>query len=163
MLSMLHQVSDWRAALDESARVLRPGGRLAVLLLTADHLREVTWAYDLFPSAREFALERRPALAEISEHLPGTTATAVWFQDLDDASIAALCAYPAAMLDERLRAQTSFFERLARDDPAGLAAGLKRLTTMVSNGDDPRAARQASRTRLGDATLLSWQAPPQNG
>ena len=40
MISMLHQVSDWRRALSETTRVLRPHGRLAVMLLTARELLE---------------------------------------------------------------------------------------------------------------------------
>lgn len=56
MISMLHQVGSWRQALAEACRVLRPHGCLAVMLLTADHIKEVTWAYDLFPAMREFSL-----------------------------------------------------------------------------------------------------------
>lgn len=157
MISMLHQVPNWRAALDEAARVLRPGGRLAVMVLAADHLKEVTWAFDLFPSARTFALTRRPTLAALTGHLPGTVATPIWFADLADASIGALCAQPEAMLDERLRRQTSFFGRLERDNPAELAQGLARLREMLNRGEDPRAGREAARARLGDATILNWQ------
>jgi DNA-binding transcriptional MerR regulator len=82
MISMLHQVPDWRTALDEAARVLRRGGRLAVMVLAADHLEQVTWAYDLFPSTRAFALARRPTLADLTGHLPGTVAVPLWFTEL---------------------------------------------------------------------------------
>lgn len=39
MISMLHQVGNWRQALAEARRVLQPKGCLAVMLLTADHIR----------------------------------------------------------------------------------------------------------------------------
>jgi SAM-dependent methyltransferase len=159
MISMLHQVAEWSQALDEAARVLRPGGRLAVMLLTADHLEQVSWAFDLFPSTRDFALARRPRLAALTAHLPGTTAVPIWFADLADASIGALCAFPEAMLDERLRRQTSFFGRLEHDNPAELSTGLDRLREMLSQGEDPRTGRQEARARLGDATILLWHGP----
>jgi SAM-dependent methyltransferase len=155
MVSVLHQVADWRKALDEAARVLRPGGRLVVMLLTADHLEQVTWAFDLFPSTRTFALTCRPSLAELTTYLPGTTAGPIWFTDLADASIGALCAFPEAMLDERVRRQTSFFGRLERDNPAELAIGLEQLRDMLDRGEDPRADRQEARARRGDATIVA--------
>ena len=93
-ISMIHQVADWPTALEEVQRVLRPGGRLAIMGLTSDHLREVTWAYDLFPSMRAFALKRRPSLADMLDRLPQAVARPIWFTDLADASIGALCAPP---------------------------------------------------------------------
>lgn len=66
MISMLHQVADWHQAIAEARRVLRPLGCLAVMLLTADHIQEVTWVYDLFLALRKFALPHRPS--------PGPTA-----------------------------------------------------------------------------------------
>ena len=86
-------------------------------------------------------------------------AAPMWFDDLDDASIGALCAHPPAVLDERLRRQTSFFDRLERDNPAELAVGLEDLRMMLHAGQDPRAGREAARAQLGDASVLSWQAP----
>ncbi|WP_415647014.1 MerR family transcriptional regulator [Stackebrandtia soli] len=159
MVSMLHQVDDWRAALAETARVLRPGGRLAVMVLTADHLREVTWAYDLFPSMRRFAVDRRMSLAELSGALDGAEVVPLWFTDMEDASIAALCAHPTTILDERLRRQTSFFERMERDNPAELAGGLATLRRMLDRGESPLEERSEARSRLGDASLLTWTKP----
>jgi DNA-binding transcriptional MerR regulator len=157
MISMLQQVADWAAALNEACRVLRPGGRLAVMGMTAEHLREVAWAYDLFPSMRGFALDRRPSLAEMMEHLPGATAEPIWFRDLTDASIGALCAHPEAMLDPQRRRQTSFFERLERDHPQELKDGLDILAGWLAAEDDPRASREHARRRLGDASVIAWQ------
>ncbi len=50
--------------------------------LAAEHLRAVTWAYDLFPSMREFALPHRPALAQMLAELPGANVTPIWLTDL---------------------------------------------------------------------------------
>lgn len=159
MVSMLHQVEDWRGALREARRVLRPAGKVAIMGLTADHLEQVTWAFDLFPSMRAFALRRRPSLAEMTAELPGARVEPLWFTDLQDASIAALCAHPEAMLDERFRRQTSFFERLERDNPAELASGLAELRAQLERGESPLAARKAARDRLGDACVIIWQKP----
>lgn len=159
MISMLHQVADWRAALAEARRVLRPGGRLAVEGLTADHLRQVTWAYDLFPTMREFALPSRPTVAEMLKELPGATVTPLWFSDLGDASIGALCAHPEAMLNPQRRRQTSFFERMERDHPEELAAGLSCLRSRLSEGRRPEQERAEARQRLGDAVVIGWTAP----
>ncbi|GAA4892902.1 DNA-binding transcriptional MerR regulator [Stackebrandtia albiflava] len=159
MISMLHQVEDWRTALAEAARILRPGGTLVVMMLTSDHLGEVTWAFDLFPSMRDFAASRRPSVADLTRALPGGRVVPMWFTDLSDASIAALCADPAAVLDERLRRQTSFFERLERDNPAELAEGLATLRRRLSHGESPLDERAEARRRLGDASLLVYRAP----
>lgn len=159
MISMLHQVSDWRRALAEARRVLRPGGRLVIMGLAAEHLREVTWAFDLFPSMRDLALAHRPSLEQLAEQLPGAVVRPVWFNDLSDASIGALCAHPEAMLDPDRRRQTSFFERVERDHPDELQRGLATLRSALESGRDPREARHAARERLGDASVLAWEKP----
>lgn len=158
MISMLHQVGDWRRALHEARRVLRSEGGLVIMGLAAEHLREVTWAYDLFPSMRAFALPARPSLAEMQAELPGAVTTPIWFSDLADASIGALCAHPEAMLDAGYRRQTSFFERLERDHPDELAAGLETLRGWVQQGRHPERERADARERLGDASVISWRA-----
>lgn len=160
MISMLHQAANWRQALGEARRVLRPHGCLAVVLLTADHIKEVSWAYDLFPAMRDFALPHRPSLAQLRRELPGATVTPVWFDDLSDASIAALCAFPEAMLDPHLRRQTSFFGRLERDHPRQLQAGLVTLRSWLDSGRHPGQERAEARSRLGDASVIAWQATP---
>jgi DNA-binding transcriptional MerR regulator len=159
MISMIHQVGDWRGALGEARRVLQPAGRLAVMGLTADHLREVAWAYDLFPSMRVFALPHRPTLAEMVAELPGATVAPIRFTDLADASIGALCAHPDAMLDPEIRRQTSFFERLSTEHPKELGSGLETLRRRLAEGRRPDEERAAARRRLGDASMISWTAP----
>jgi SAM-dependent methyltransferase len=159
MISMLHQVGDWRVALEQARWALRPGGCLAVMGLTAEHLQEVTWAYDLFPSMRGFALARRPAQGELLSELPGATATPLWFDDLSDGSIGALCAFPESILDPTRRRQTSFFERLERDHPKELEAGLLTLAEWLSRGQRPEQERAEARARLGDACVIAWTRP----
>jgi ubiquinone/menaquinone biosynthesis C-methylase UbiE len=157
LIAMLHQVEDWRTALAEARRVLGHDGRLALVGLAAEHLREVTWAYSLFPSMGRFALPHRPALAEMLAELPGATVTPIWFTDLSDASIAALCAHPEAMLDPARRRQTSFFERLEREHPDELEAGLATLRRWLEAGRRPEIERPEARRRLGDASLIGWR------
>jgi SAM-dependent methyltransferase len=160
MISMLHQVGNWRQALAEARRVLLPQGCLAIMLLAADHIQEVSWAYDLFPAMRELALPHRPSLAQLRRELPGATVTPVWFEDLSDASIGALCAFPEAVLDPVLRRQTSFFGRLEREHPGQLQAGLTTLRSWLASGRRPEQERAAARSRLGDASVIAWQATP---
>jgi ubiquinone/menaquinone biosynthesis C-methylase UbiE len=142
MISMLHQVSDWRRALAEARRVLRPGGCLAVMLLTAEHLREVTWTYALFPSMSELALPHRPGQPELLAELPGAYVAPLWFEDLSDGSIGALCAFPEAVLDSERRRQTSFFEYLEREHPEELETGLKTLEGWLESGRSRSAPRR---------------------
>jgi hypothetical protein len=80
--------------------------------------------------------------------LPGAQRHEVVLDDLNDASLAALAAYPEKVLDEQWRTQTSYFERLSRDDPAGLAKGLRRLADDVARGQAVR--------RPGRASILAW-------
>jgi SAM-dependent methyltransferase len=161
MISMLHQVGNWQQALAEARRVLRPNGCLAVMLLTADHIREVSWAYDLFPAMREFALPHVPSLAELRRELPSARVIPFWFDDLSDASIAALCAFPEAMLDADLRRQNSFFGRLQRDHPRQLETGLNTLRLWLDSGRRPEQERAEARSRLGDGCVIAWQATPR--
>ncbi|MHB1525233.1 MAG: class I SAM-dependent methyltransferase [Candidatus Dormibacteria bacterium] len=159
LISMLHQVGEWRQALREARRVLRPQGCLAVATVSSDHLREVTWAFDLFPSMRAQALPHRPSLEQLREQAPGTTVVPFWFDDLSDASIGALCAFPEAMLDPARRRQTSFFERLEREHPEELEPGLHTLRGWLGSGRSPRAERAAARQRLGDGSVIKWRKP----
>jgi ubiquinone/menaquinone biosynthesis C-methylase UbiE len=159
MISMLHLLTDWRAALDEARRVLAPGGVLAIMGLFAEHLREVTWAYDLFPSMRDHALPHRPSLGQILEQLPGASVTPLRFSDLADASIAALCAHPEAMLEPDRRRQTSFFERLEQNHPDELEHGLETLRGWLAQGRRPERERLEARRRLGDAVVIDWTKP----
>lgn len=71
------------------------------------------------------------------------------FGELKDASLAALASHPQKILDERWRAQTSYFERLQRDHPDELSAGLQRLAKELTAGRAP--------TRPGRASILVWK------
>ncbi len=46
LVSMLHHAPDWRTALREARRVLRAGGRLALMGWTREHMEHVTWMRD---------------------------------------------------------------------------------------------------------------------
>jgi hypothetical protein len=62
--------------------------------------------------------------------------------------MAALLGHPEALLDPARRAQTSFFERLQRDDPDDLRDGLRRLEAELRAGSAPR--------RSGEASTIGW-------
>jgi SAM-dependent methyltransferase len=147
LVSMLHHVEDQAAALAEAQRILRPGGRLAVMVFTREDIEDL-WCLDLFPSTRPWMRATHPPLAELLALLPGARRHALTYDDLDDASCAALAAHPEKVLEERWRKQTSYFERLQRDHPDELREGLERLRWQLAAGCAP--------SRAAGASILVW-------
>lgn len=157
-VSALHLIGGWDAALAEMRRVVRPGGRIALMVYARENL-EGHWFLNYFPGARARTYAEHQSLAEIAAHLSGAESSAFWFTDLDDASGVALQAEPRHFLDPAWRAQLSFFERLESRDPAELAAGLARLEADLAAGRAGPAAAGIARARWGDGTIISWVAP----
>jgi SAM-dependent methyltransferase len=147
MISMLHHVEDRGAALAEARRILRAGGRLVLKGYTAEDAATL-WIVDYFPSSRPWMEATHPPRSEIFEQLPGATLLPVEFDDMDDASLAALSADPTRVAEAGGRGETSYFERMHRDHPAELRAGLARLREDIAAGRAPR--------HPGTATVLSW-------
>jgi SAM-dependent methyltransferase len=146
-VSMLHHVDDRSRALAEQRRVLRPGGRGALMLYTREDIEDA-WYNDYFPSTRAWMDASHPPLAELLAELPDARRIDVVFRDLDDASLAALSAFPEKVLEAGWRGQTSYFERLTRDHPNELRAGLERLRADIDAGRAPAGQ--------GTATVLAW-------
>jgi SAM-dependent methyltransferase len=150
LVSMLHHVDSPTQALAEACRVVRPGGRVAVMLFTREDIADA-WCLDYFPSARPWMLQTHRPLRESLAELPGAWRIPVVYEDLEDASLAALLAHPRLLLEQRWRAQTSFFERLERDHPHELRAGLQRLAADIRGGRAP--------LRPGRASVIAWVKP----
>jgi SAM-dependent methyltransferase len=146
-VSMLHHVDDRPRALAEQRRILRPGGRGALMLYTREDI-EHAWYNDYFPSTRAWMDASHPPVAELIARLPGARRIELVFRDLEDASLAALSAFPEKLLEAGWRGQTSYFERLARDHPDELTAGLERLRADIDAGNPPHGQ--------GTATVLAW-------
>jgi hypothetical protein len=73
------------------------------------------------------------------------------FEDMHDASLAALAADPERVVEAAETGATSFFERMRRDHPDELRAGVRRLREDIAANRAPRHA--------GTATVLSWTKP----
>lgn len=159
MVAMLHHVPDWRAALREARRVLRARGHLALMGWTREHMEQVTWVRDYFPSMNDWLALDHPTLAELTTELPGARTIRVQYRDLDDASLSALQRRPQLVLDARWRRQTSYFEKLQSRFPDELEAGLARLRADLDAGRDPDETVAAARARWGDAAVLAWVKP----
>jgi ubiquinone/menaquinone biosynthesis C-methylase UbiE len=148
LVSMLHHVDDRALALAEAARILRPEGRLAVLLFTREDVSDL-WFVDVFKSSRSWMEETHPPLQEVLDALPGAERVEVVFDDLVDGSVAALAGRPDCVVKESWRASTSYFERLARDHPEELAEGLEWLEAQLEQGTAPHEP--------GRGSLVVWQ------
>jgi SAM-dependent methyltransferase len=146
-VSMLHHVEDRPRALAEQRRVLRPGGRGALMVFTREDI-ERAWYLDYFPSTRAWMEASHPRVDEFLELLPNARRIELVFRDLEDAGLAALSAFPEKLLEPEWHKQTSYFERLARDHPDELSAGLERLRADIESGNPPRGQ--------GTATVLAW-------
>jgi SAM-dependent methyltransferase len=147
MISMLHHVENRGAALAEARRILRPGGRLVLKGYTGEDA-ETLWILDYFPSSRRWMEATHPPRSALLEELPGARLFVFEFEDMQDASLEALSADPERLLEAAERGDTSYFERMQRDHPDELQAGLARLRQDTAAG---RALRRA-----GTATMLSW-------
>jgi SAM-dependent methyltransferase len=150
MISMLHHVGNRGTALAEARRILRPGGRLVLLGFTGEDAATL-WILDYFPISRPWMEATHPSRSAFLSDLPGSNLVAFRFEDMEDASLAALSADPQRVLAAAQQAQTSFFERMQRDHPAELQAGLARLQADIAADRAPR--------RAGTASVLSWTKP----
>ncbi len=147
MISMLHHVEDRGAALTEARRILRPGGRLVLKGFTGEDAASL-WVLDYFPSSRVWIEATHPPRAAFLDALPGARLIDFEFEDMEDASLAALSADPERVLEAGENGATSYFERMQRDHPDELRAGLARLRVDIARGSAP--------VRSGTATVLSW-------
>jgi SAM-dependent methyltransferase len=150
LVSMLHHVEDQAAAIAEAKRILRPRGRLVLMGWSYEDVSDA-WMGDYWPSTRAWIVESHPPLAAWMGLLPGARRIAVVYRDLEDGSLAALGACPEKLADPRWHRQTSYFERLRRDHPEELRAGLERLRADIDAGRAPRTP--------GRATVLAYEKP----
>jgi SAM-dependent methyltransferase len=150
MISMLHHVEDRSLALAEARRILRPGGRLVLLGFTGEDADSL-WILGYFPSSRAWMEATHPPRDSFLEELPGASLEPFQFADADDASLAAISADPARVLEAAQNGETSYFERMARDHPEELRDGIARLRDDVAAGRAPCHA--------GTATVLAWTKP----
>ena len=147
LVSMLHHVEDPSKAIAEARRILRPNGRLVLMVFTREDL-EATWMTDYWPSTRAWMDESHPPLADLQRLLPGARVIPIVWTDLEDGSLAALGAHPEKLADPTWHRQTSYFERLKRDHPEELEAGLARLRRELEEGRAPNTP--------GRGTILVW-------
>ena len=150
LVSMLHHVDSPERTLGEARRVLVPDGRLALMVFTREDIAD-TWCREYFPSSRAWMRSHHPKLEELLGMLPGAEHMPVHYKDVEDGSLAAMMGQPELVLDPRHRTQTSYFERMERDHPDELEAGLERLSREIAEGDGP--------DRPGRATMICWQKP----
>lgn len=152
LVSMLHHLDAPARAVAEATRVLRPDGRLAVMVFTREDIADA-WALDYFPSSRAWMNETHMPLDQLLAELPGAWRTPVVYEDVIDSSLAALLAHPELLLEPQRRTQMSYFERMQRDHPDELRDGLARLERELRAGDG------SAPTQAGHGSVLAWQKP----
>jgi SAM-dependent methyltransferase len=152
LVSMLHHIDEPARALLEAKRVLRPGGRLALMVFTREDIADA-WCLDYFPSSRPWMEQTHMPLATLFAELPHARRLPVVYEDVCDGSMAAMLAHPELLLDSSRRAQTSYFERMQRDHPDELRAGLDRLEQELHANDG------SAPTRPGHASVVAWVKP----
>src|SRR3954454_7571501 len=103
---MLHHVDDQARALAEQRRVLKPGGRGALMAFAREDIADA-WYMDYFPSTRAWMDASHPPLADLMVLLPGARRIEVVLRELDG-SLASLTSFPEKVLDEGWRRQTSY-------------------------------------------------------
>ena len=157
-VSMLHHVPDWQAALAEARRVVRPGGVVAVMAFTREHVA-VHWVLGYLPATLDHFAGLHQTRDELLGALPGATERPVFYEDVVDGTVAALCRRPELLLDPEVRAQTSLFEWAETHTPEELAAGTARLEADLAAGVRPQDADPGRRAALGDASVLAWRRP----
>jgi SAM-dependent methyltransferase len=150
MISMLQHVEDRGVALAEARRIVRSGGRLVLKGFTGEDAASL-WIVDYFPCSRPWIEATHPPLAVFLEELPGARLLDFEYEDMEDASLAALSADPERVLEAAESGATSYFERMQRDHPDELRTGLARLREDIAADRVPR--------RSGTATVLSWTKP----
>lgn len=150
MISMLHHVEDRPRALSEARRILRPGGRLVLKGYTGEDAASL-WILDYMPVSRPWMEATHPPRAAYLAELPGAKTFELEFEDLVDGSLAALSADPRRVVEAAEAGATSFFERMRRDHPDELRAGIERLRADIEAGRAP--------ARPGTVSILSWTKP----
>lgn len=85
IVSMLHHVPDWAAALAEARRVVRPGGVVVLMGYTRTHMAgDVIAQY--FPNAMAHFTRTHQTQDELLAELPGAQECPVFYEDLVDGS-----------------------------------------------------------------------------
>ena len=145
------------AALAEARRILRPKGHLALMVFTREDVAD-TWLDDYFPGTRAwmFGSFRTPPSPHYRPSCPAPALVPVAYTDLEDGSLAALAGHPEKLADPRWHRQTSYFERLERERPEELRAGLERSPRRSRSR--PRAEKARPRDRAG---LRAAGTPPR--
>jgi SAM-dependent methyltransferase len=157
LVSMLHHVPDWAAALAEARRVAAPGAVVALVTFAREHLLEVHGVRRWFPETSDHFAAGHQTLAELVAALPGATVAPLQYTDVVDGAMAAMLRVPHLLLDAERRRQTSFFEWAEHHRPDELRRGLELLAADLEGGwrPDPVDPR---RRELGDASLVTWRA-----
>ncbi len=150
LVSMLHHVDHPATVLAQARRVIRDDGRLALMMFTREDVEHL-WCLEYFPISRRWMEATHAPLADVLTELRGADRLVVRYEDMSDMSLAALHSYPHLMLEERWRSQTSYFERMQRDHPDELKAGLERLAADLKAGTAP--------ARPGLASVIAWTKP----